>query len=513
MTQHENHLNTEDSANFSVLFSKGTIDRTLGNSQQRKSRFATKMSRPYTRLDFAKNAQDIHHWMNFPSSVQINKSKFQTTAMNTRTMINKSRTAANMTRSERRKRLAKRKQQLEHWMQVLESTKHQHSLGKFDSRLGININTAPTTSTQSIKDDNEESLSDVDADLDDLESIHEDSVLATRNGEVDEDIRPTTEEDFANFDVDSSTNLFTGINILELLQRLPSPPLERQTQLDIFSASGTTNILALLQHLPTPPPESQSQQRIPDGCIFTNFTPYYPSASTPIQPSPIDRRAESLSDLDVDLDDLESIPDDFIIPMFNEDGTPAEPDGDSDTVSTTNNNINDLHHSPTLGLLDDSIRDLIIAIQGDDTDIRMEDDFFPKPSNRTPFADITITSPYQNGEEDVIIIPSYWSHFQTRRLQLEEYQNRRREGGATALPPRQHSNHENMHSTNGQERTETEEERRKRLWAVERDEMIFGWNDGQVVTSRGVRRERRQENVNNERLLTPSQDSWTRYTR
>ena len=77
--------------------------------------------------------------------------------------------------------------------------------------------------------------------------------------------------------------------------------------------------------------------------------------------------------------------------------------------------------------------------------------------------------------------------------------------------PRRHLNQENARRYEN-DRPETEQERRRRIWAEERDEMIFGWNEDQIVRREG-RRETREEVVRGERLnlLTPGHDSWTRH--
>lgn len=118
--------------------------------------------------------------------------------------------------------------------------------------------------------------------------------------------------------------------------------------------------------------------------------------STPTQPINADSE-ESLSDVDVDLEELEHIPDDFIPPMLGEDGSPV-PDSDSDTTylnnttNHTNENDNDVHRqSPSA----DAVRLLMIAVQGDDTGMRIEDTLFPAANSsiRHPLQ----TSPRQTG--------------------------------------------------------------------------------------------------------------------
>jgi hypothetical protein len=74
-------------------------------------------------------------------------------------------------------------------------------------------------------------------------------------------------------------------------------------------------------------------------------------------------REESLSDVDVDLDELEAIPDNFIPPMLDEDGSPI-PDSDSETSDV--NTITHDEDSPTIPPQSpsaDTIRLLIISVQ------------------------------------------------------------------------------------------------------------------------------------------------------
>ncbi|KAN0121920.1 hypothetical protein V8E51_000246 [Hyaloscypha variabilis] len=452
------------------------MDRKLRKFQHQISRFASNISHFKGRLNAAKctvsaskNKQNINNWLDYPSSVQNNNAKYQTTTMNTRITITKSLTTANRTRSQRPKQLAKRRQQLEHWMQVLASTKQQTSLAPMQQEEFI-TNTETTTSTQSINEDNDKSLSDLDVDLNDLESIHEDFGLSTSNEDADESIPPTTEEDFfANFDIDTPRNSPSTSNISELTTQLLSMALENQarpSESDLSTSSSTT--------------------------------------STRTESSTFDRRGESLSDLSVDVDDLESIPDDFIIPMFNEDGSPADTDSGSDTPSIASELIPEGSPAP------EAIRNLVIAVQGNDVDVHIEEDFFPAPSNRIHLADITIASSYHN--QNIVTSSTRFNSNETRQRQFQEFHRRYNQGDLTArVWPRRHLNQENARRYEN-DRPETEQERRRRIWAEERDEMIFGWNEDQIVRREG-RRETREEVVRGERLnlLTPGHDSWTRH--
>jgi hypothetical protein len=153
--------------------------------------------------------------------------------------------------------------------------------------------------------------------------------------------------------------------------------------------------------------------------IFTNLN--FDLDSRPTQPINADDE-ESLSDVDVDLDELEAIPDTFIPPMLNEDGLPI-PDPDSDTTDANTTTHDDdgpiIHRQSPLA---ETIRPLIISVQGDDTGMRVEETLFPtsNSSTRHPLVNITTTDGYRNehGGGRVVVAP--------RARQLPERERRRR---------------------------------------------------------------------------------------
>jgi hypothetical protein len=449
----------------------------------------------------------------------------------------------------RRKNFAKRRQQLEHWMSVLQSV-HQNSC----------LEPAMQTTKH---DDN--SLSDIDIDLDDLESIpaSPEEIEPTTEGEffsnldqphspAPEDLfQPITEEDFfANLDVNprpckrvkrttnNSNDSLSDVGVcLEDLESIPgssnqplSPQSEEEIRLiteeDFFAnfdpdstigvSFTTRNLETLQQHL-TQPLEARDGPTTEED-IFAAFDAHLGiELNTPSNTSTQTTGEEdSLSDVDVDLDDLESIPESFVIPMLNEDGTPISDDPESDTTSNTS--INGQHQPATPPTPQDDIRNLIIAVQGDDTDLRMEDTLFPTPPNRPTLANITVTSSYRNENGGRVIGVTTAHHRRSIaaiRAQIAEFQERMRQGDHTArLWPRRHANQENAPPAGRGEGT-TEEQRRERAWREERDSMIFGWDDGQDGRMQGGERiedRRVQRNMRVERW-DPYQESWTRHMR
>jgi hypothetical protein len=95
------------------------------------------------------------------------------------------------------------------------------------------------------------------------------------------------------------------------------------------STTATSSITEQLQ-----PPTGAS--------VFSSldFDMYSTSSMRPIGNS----HDESLSDVDVNLDDLDSTPSDFVAPMLNEDSLPI----DSDSNTSSNNNDNNHEDNNTL---------------------------------------------------------------------------------------------------------------------------------------------------------------------
>jgi hypothetical protein len=357
-----------------------------------------------------------------------------------------------------------------------------------DSFANLDVNPRPCERVKRTTNNGNDSLSDAGVGLEDLESTPGSSNQPL-SPQSEEEIRPITEEDFfANFDSDSTIGVSFTMRNLETLQQHLTQPLEARdgptTEEDIFAAFDA--------HLG----------------IELN-TPSNTSTQTTSE-------KDSLSNVDIDLDDLESIPVSFVIPMLNEDGTPISEDPESDTASNTS--INGPHQPATPPTPQDDIRNLIIAVQGDDTDIRMEDTFFPTPSNRPTLANITVTSPYRN-ENGGRVMGGTTAHHRRSiaaiRAQIAEFQERMRQGDHTArLWPRRRANQENAPPA-GREEGTTEEQRREMAWTEERDSMIFGWDDGQEGRMQGGERieDRRVQRNMRVEMWNPYQESWTRHMR
>jgi hypothetical protein len=462
--------------------------------------------------------------------VQQRKSRLATRISSSHTRI----TIRKLHIGNRRKTLAKRRQQIEHWMSVLQSAQQHRCL-------------EPAMQTTNNDDS---SLSDVDIDLDDLGSILA-SPDRPHSPALENLFQPSTEEDFftnldvnprpckrvkraTNNDKDSLSDVDVGLGDLESIPGSSNQPLSPQSEEEIFpiteedffanfdpdSTIGvsftTRNLETLQQHL-TQPLEARDGPTTEED-IFAAFDAHLGiELNTPSNASTQTTSEEdSLSDVDVDLDDLESIPEGFVIPMLNEDGTPISDDPESDAASNTS--TNGPHQPATPPTPQDDIRNLIIAVQGDDTDLRMEDTFFPTTSNRPTLANITVTSPYRN-ENGGRAIEGTTAHHRrsiaTIRAQIAEFQERMRQGDHTArLWPRRHANQENAPPA-GREEGTTEEQRRERAWREERDSMIFGWDDGQEgrmqdTERRGHRRVQRNMRVERGNAY---QESWTRHMR
>jgi len=433
------------------------MDRKL-RTPQHLSRLIAKKNRLTNKHNFAKKTQDFPHWMHSPTLIQVNKSTFMTMEMYSKPI--------KKIRPRRRKSLAKKRLQIEHWMQILTSTKQQTLL-----RSAQHLDVQPTIEEEIVAkletNDNEDSLSDVDIEFEDLAFISDEqqSIELTAEEHLPEDRdRTIAEEDFS-------------------------------------------------RPFPTPPPETENRPSQPVDLFhntIVNISTNEFVVVTPPQSPTSNRRGESLSDVSVDLDDddLESIPEDFVIPMFNEDGAPSDSDSGSDTPSDTN------HNTPReMDPYEPTIRDLMIEVQGDDRDVHMEEDLFDIQTPRSPLTNITVASPSHNEADAVIPPTSTWIYrLENRILQLREIRRRRIHGDHTGriVWPRQHSNQENVRLNNENEQIEWMN-MRERVWAQERDEMIVGWNEGQ-----NVREERDREWIVRREWLnvvTPSQNSWTRSMR
>lgn len=257
--------------------------------------------------------------------------------------------------------LKKRVRQIQHWVDVLESTSQTTQSTPEDD--------IQSTPMEGILTTTEDASSDLGIDLPatarsvagEVFHIYIDDPINTPT------IQPATEQDFfSTFEYAQTNNTTTTQSASdheEILSAIDVDLTDLESINDDFESAT-----------------EQHPQPITEQDIFSNFEDNLTNLLTT---QAVDDREDSLSDIDIDLDDLDSIPEDFAIPILNEDGLPMDESSDTESDNTNTDTNGDNQE-------DTSIRNLMISVQGNDIqNAEIERTLYLTLFERTSLYDIT----------------------------------------------------------------------------------------------------------------------------